>query len=292
MIENTAGTVPIRQLSTAQREGAAQGSMLDVEFSEQTDVGKVRKQNEDFHGHFAPANPAQARSHGWLFVLADGVGGQQHGEVASRTAVECMLEGFRESRAGESHTELLPRLAQQANLRVYEAGRAATPGGAPMSTTVVACALRHDRTVVAHVGDSRCFLIRRGRATLLTRDHTVANEHVRLGLISAQEAAQSPNRHLLVRSLGNDLFVKVDVTVRQVVPGDVLLLCCDGLHGAVDAADMARITTQHRDLRDAAQQLVALANDRDGSDNISVQLIRVRGVERVGIYRGRPYKLR
>ena len=161
-----------------------------------------------------------------------------------------------------------------------------------MATTMVACALRHDRAVIAHVGDSRCYLIRRGRATLLTRDHTVANEHVRLGLISADELAQSPNRHMLLRSLGNDLFVNVDVNQTQVVPGDVLLLCCDGLHGALEAADMARIVTQHRDLYDAAQQLVALANERDGSDNISVQLVRIKSVERVGMYRGRPYKLR
>jgi protein phosphatase len=206
--------------------------------------------------------------------------------------VDCVVEGFRASRPGEPHTELLPRLAEKANLKVYEAGRAAAPGGARMATTLVACALRHDRAVIAHVGDSRCYLIRRNRATQLTRDHTVANEHVRMGLISAGESAQSSSRHMLLRSLGNDLFVNVDVNQTQVVPGDVLLLCCDGLHGALEATDMARLVTQHRDLHEAAQQLVALANERDGSDNISVQLIRIKSVERVGMYRGRPYKLR
>ena len=292
MIENTTGIFPIRQVPLTPGERAAQASMLDLDFSEQTDVGKARDQNEDAHGHVAPANPAQARSHGWLFVLADGVGGHERGEVASRLAVDCLLEGFRESRAGEPHTTLLPRLAEKANLRVYEAGRAAAPGGARMATTLVACGLRHDRAVIAHVGDSRCYLIRRGRATQLTRDHTVANEHLRMGLISAGESSQSSNRHLLLRSLGNDLFVNVDVNQTQVVPGDVLLLCCDGLHGAVEASDMARIITPNRDLQEAAQQLVALANERDGSDNISVQVVRIKGVERVGMYRGRPYKLR
>ena len=280
------------QASLTPGERAAQASMLDLDFSEHTDVGKVREQNEDSHGHVAPANPAQARSHGWLFVLADGVGGHARGEVASRIAVECLLEGFRESRAGEPHTTLLPRLAEKANLRVYEAGHAAGPGGVRMATTLVACALRHDRAVIAHVGDSRCYLIRRGRATLLTRDHTVANEHLRMGLISAGESSRSSNRHLLLRSLGNDLFVNVDIHQTQVVPGDVLLLCCDGLHGTVEAADMARIVTQNRDLREAAQRLVALANERDGGDNITVQVVRIKGVERVGMYRGRPYKLR
>ena len=292
MIESTAGTFLAPQESITIGERGVKASMLDVEFSEHTDVGKVRDNNEDSHGHVAPANPAQARSHGWLFVLADGVGGHERGEVASRLAVDCLLKGFRESRAGEPHTTLLPRLAEQANLRVYEAGRAAAPGGARMATTLVACALRHDRAVIAHVGDSRCYLIRRGRATSLTHDHTVANEHLRMGLISAGESSQSSSRHLLLRSLGNDLFVNVEVDQTQVVPGDVLVLCCDGLHGPLEAADMARIVTQNRDLQEAAQQLVALANERDGSDNISVQVVRIKGVERVGMYRGRPYKLR
>ena len=292
MIENTAGIFPVRQVSLNPGERAAQVSMLDIDFGEHSDIGKVRDTNEDSHGYVAPANPAQARSQGWLFVLADGVGGHERGEVASRIAVDTLVEGFRESRAGEPHTTLLPQLTAKANLKVYEAGRNAAPGGARMATTLVACALRHDRAVVAHVGDSRCYLIRRGRATQLTRDHTVASEHVRLGLISAEELAQSPNRHRLLRSVGNDLFVNVDINQTQVVPGDVLLLCCDGLHGALEAADMARVVTEHQDLNDAAHQLVALANQRDGSDNISVQLIRVKSVERVGMYRGRPYKLR
>ena len=292
MIENTAGIFPVRQVSLTSVERAAQASMLDIDFGEHSDIGKVRDTNEDSHGHVAPANPAQARSHGWFFVLADGVGGHERGEVASRLAVECVVEGFRDSRANEPHTTLLPKLVEKANLKVYEAGRSAAPGGAHMATTIVACALRHDRAVVAHVGDSRCYLIRRNRATLLTRDHTLANEHVRLGLISAEESAQSPNRHRLLRSLGHDLFVNVDVNQTQVVPGDVLLLCCDGMHGALEDSDMARVVTHNRDLNEAAQQLVALANERDGSDNISVQLIRIKSVERVGMYRGRPYKLR
>ena len=292
MIENMAETTPVNRAPSFEGERHTPGSMLEVDFSELTDPGKVRDQNEDFHGHFAPANPAQARSHGWLFVLADGVGGHVRGEVASRTAVACMLAGFREARAGAPHDTLLERLTQQANLRVYEAGRTAAPGGVRMATTVVACALRYDRAVIAHVGDSRCYLIRRGSAYLLTRDHTVANEHLRLGLISSGEAAQTSNRHMLLRSLGHELIANVDIHHAQVVPGDALLLCCDGLHGAVEAEDMARIVTQNRDVREATRQLVALANERDGSDNISVQVIRIRGVERVGMYRGRPYKLR
>ena len=107
------------------------------------------------------------------------------------------------------------------------------PGRTRMATTIVACALRFDRAVVAHVGDSRCYLIRHGRATLLTRDHTVVNEQVRLGILSAREAAEADTRHLLSRSLGTDLFVNVEITDIRCMPDDILLLCSDGLHGAV-----------------------------------------------------------
>src|ERR1019366_4455194 len=226
MIENTVGIFPAPHVSANPGERAAQASMLDIDFGEHSDIGKVRDTNEDSHGHVAPSNPAQARSHGWFFVLADGAGGHERGEVASHLAVESVVEGFRASRASEPHTALLPRLVEKANLEVYEAGRSAAPGGAHMATTMVAC------------------------------------------------------------SLGHDLFVNVDVNQTQVVPGDVLLLCCDGMHGALEESDMARIVTQNRDLNEAAQQLVALANERDGSDNISVQLIRIKSVERVGMYRG------
>jgi|SRR5690348_5423887 len=268
-----------------------QSSMLDLEFAQLSDPGRVRKQNEDYLGHVAPASPDQVHSHGWLFALADGVGGHELGEVASRTAVESVVEGFRTAAGGDLHTSLLPRLVQSANNKVLEAGLKSAQGGAAMATTIVLCALRFDRAVLAHVGDSRCYLIRGGVARTLTQDHTVANEQVRLGVISAREAAEAPARHVLSRSLGNDLFVNVEVSDHQMQAGDMLLLCSDGFHGAVPDHELVRIVERASDLKSAAQDLVACANERDGSDNISIQLIRIRGVERVGMYRGRPYKL-
>ena len=266
--------------------------MLELEFAQLSDPGLVRGHNEDFFGHVAPGTPEQARSHGWLFALADGVGGQDLGEVASRTAVESMLEGFRGAAPAEPHSAVLPRLVQAANTRVYETGRSAGPGGVRMATTIVACALRFDRVNVAHVGDSRCYLIRRGSAYALTRDHTVVNDQVRIGVLSAKEAARSEARHVLSRSLGNDLFVNVDTSEHQILPEDVLLLCSDGLHGALPADELAGVVARTPGLSAAAQCLVELANERDGSDNVTVQLIRIRSVERIGMYRGRPYKLR
>ncbi len=266
--------------------------MLELEFAQLSDPGRVRNHNEDFIGYALPGTPEQMRSHGWLFALADGVGGQDLGEVASRTAVESLLTGFRSARAGEPHLPLLTRLVQAANTKVYEAGKSARPGGAPMATTLVACALRFDRLTVAHVGDSRCYLLRRGQAHQLTRDHTLVAEQVRLGIISSGDALKAETRHLLNRSVGNDLFVSADTSDHYVFAGDVVVLCSDGLHGPIRPDEIARVTSESVSLPAAAGQLVELANQRDGADNVSVQLVRVRATERMGMYRGRPYKLR
>jgi PPM family protein phosphatase len=253
---------------------SAESPFMDVEFAELSDIGRVRQGNEDCSGHVVPAAPEDVRARGYLFALADGVGGHDLGEVASRTAIESVLEGFRGATAGEPHGALLTRLVRTANTRVIDAGHA-TAGSAPMATTIVAC----------------CYLIRRGQPNLLTRDHTVANEHVRLKILSKAEAAQAETRHMLSRSLGHDLMVNVEVSEHQVFAGDVLLLCTDGLHGSVEPSEMAAVAGQGADLSTAAKRLVEVANQRDGSDNISLQLIRVRSVERVGMYRGRPYRL-
>jgi len=266
--------------------------MLDVEFAQLSDFGKSRGHNEDYLGYAAPETADQARTHGWLFALADGVGGHDDGEVASRAAVEHLTKGFREAPKNEALGGLLTRLVQAANVCVYETGKRASAGGTNMATTMVACALRYDRAAVAHAGDSRCYLIREGCATLLTRDHTVANEQLKLGILSAKEFVNSPNRHVLVRSLGNDLFLNVDLAELQVLPGDVLVMCSDGLHNSVEGSEMAAVTGYGAALDKAAGRLIELANHRDGNDNISVSLIRIRDVERVGMYRGRPYKLR
>ena len=270
---------------------SASPPMLDLEFAQLTDPGRARKQNEDYLGSVIPDTRSAASSRGWLFALADGVGGHDGGEVASRLAIEHVCDGFRASADWESHRALLPRLVQKANAVVLDAGITRKRPGAAMATTLVACALRSDRAVVCHVGDSRCYLVRRGHAELLTRDHTVANEQIRLGLLSKREAADSPMRHMLTRSLGGDLFVASDLTEIQVLPGDILVLCSDGLHGAVPQAEIELLISDNHDLNVTSQELVAAANQRDGSDNVSVQLIRVRNVERVGMYRGRPYKL-
>jgi protein phosphatase len=259
--------------------------MLEIEFAELSDCGPVREHNEDFVGHSLPSNPEQTRSRGYVFTLADGVGGQDRGEVASQLTVETVLAEFGKAAPGENSSALLTRAIQAANTKVYGEGHGA------IASTVVACALRFDRATIAHVGDSRCYLIRHGRLQLLTRDHTVVNEQVRLGLFTEQEAQRAATRNVLSRSIGVNMFVSPEVNEHTVRAGDLLLLCSDGLHGAVAGEKIARIATSGGGLKEATKQLIAIANASDGGDNVSVQLIRVQSVEAVGMYRGRPYRL-
>ena len=160
-----------------------------------------------------------------------------------------------------------------------------------MATTVVACALRHDQAFSAHVGDSRCYQIRDGNSNLLTRDHTWVTEQRKLGLLTAAEAARSEKRHVLTRSLGPELFVTVDSFSVSVKPGDVLVLCTDGLYGAMYPEDIVRIASQNKDPNAIARELVSYSVEVDGSDNATAQVIQVRSTERMGMYRGRLYAL-
>jgi PPM family protein phosphatase len=263
--------------------------MLDLEFAELSHPGLAREHNEDCLGHVLPSG--QAESHGWLFALADGVGGQEKGEEASRLAIETMVTGFRKIPKGIMHVSLLPRLVQQANESVYDAGHASSKRGSTMGTTLVACALRFDSAVISHVGDSRCYLFRNGSGSSLTHDHTMANEQLRLGILPQSDAAESNGRHVLTRCLGTEMFVAADTITVNVLPGDVLMLCSDGLHGYVADAAIQRIIAANTDLNAAAKAMIAAANEAGGHDNVSVQLIRIRSIQRMGLYRGRPYRL-
>jgi protein phosphatase len=265
--------------------------MLDVQFGQVSDFGKVRTNNEDSMGSFVPASRQQARSHGFLFVVADGVGGMDLGEVASAKAVATITEGFAKAPAGSMLISLLPRLIQQANAAVHDCTVQPEYRGKNMATTLVACALRHDQAIVSHVGDSRCYLVRDGKARQITQDHTWVNEQRKMGLISTSEISNSDSRHVLIRSLGPEMFVAPDTTAVNILAGDVLVLCTDGLHDETSEEDIARIVSQKKTADELARELVAHAVEVDGGDNTTAQVIRVRSVEQVGMYRGRTYRL-
>jgi protein phosphatase len=237
--------------------------MLEVEFGQASDFGKVRTNNEDAMGVFIPSSRQQTSSHGYLFAVADGVGGLDLGEVASSTAISVLTEGFSKAQSGSLLAALMPRLVQHANAAVHDCTLAPEYRGKRMATTLVACALRHNQAVVSHVGDSRCYLVRNGQARQMTQDHTWVNEQRKLGILSAGEIAQSASRHVLIRSLGPEMS---------------------------DQA-IAHIVSQNKGIEEIARELVARAVEVDGGDNTTAQVIRVKSVEQVGMYRGRPYRL-
>jgi protein phosphatase len=269
----------------------AAAPMLEVQFGQASDFGKIRTNNEDAMGSFIPASRQQARTHGYLFAVADGVGGMDLGEVASATAVSVLTEEFAKAQAGTMLISLLPRLIQHANAAVHDCTLSPEYRGKKMATTLVACALRYDQAIVSHVGDSRCYLVRQGKAKQITQDHTWVNEQRKMGILSASEVAESESRHILIRSLGPEMFVSPDTTALSLQAGDVLVLCSDGLHDELREKAIAQIVSQNKNIDEIARELVARAVEIDGNDNTTAQVIRVRSVEQVGMYRGRPYRL-
>jgi PPM family protein phosphatase len=265
--------------------------MLDVVFGQSSDPGKIRTNNEDAMGSFIPNSRHQARSHGYLFVVADGVGGLDLGEIASSTAVSVLVQEFEKAQGGAMLISLLPRLVQHANAAVHDRTLAAEFRGKKMATTAVACALRHDQAIISHVGDSRCYLVRKGIAKQITQDHTWVNEQRKMGVISASDMATSDSRHVLIRSLGPEMFVSPDTTALTIQAGDVLVLCSDGLHDEMPESLLASIVSQNKPIDEIAGELVSRAVEIDGNDNTTAQVIRIRSVEQVGMYRGRPYRL-
>ena len=245
-----------------------------VTFAHLTDIGRVRARNEDFLGAFEPDDPEILRSRGRLFVVADGMGGLARGDVASRLAVETLRDAYYEAERSAPLPESLRASVQIANEAVYRESRVAA-GEVPMGTTLTALVIRDHDGFLAHVGDSRAFLIRGRQIRQLTEDHSLVAELVRSGALSATEADNHPSAHVILRALG----LAQDVTIEVQGPlalrsGDTLVLCTDGLTRPVKPHEIQRLAAI-RPLRRACERLVSLANERGGPDNITLQLIRL-----------------
>lgn len=229
-----------------------------------TDVGRVRKGNEDSHLLQAP-----------LFVVADGMGGAQAGEVASQIAVDAFKRPLDESLAPE------PRLAgvvRSANKEIFLKSHS-DESFKGMGTTLTAMLLGDDAITIAHVGDSRAYRLRDGELERLTRDHSLVGEMVRRGAISEAEAEVHPQRSILTRALGPEDIVDVDTLSHAVRSGDIYLICSDGLTGMVDEATIAEEMGSGASMREVAERLIRRANENGGIDNITVVAFRLGGGE-------------
>ncbi len=235
-----------------------------------SDVGRVRTHNEDCCGEFV----SNSGSH--LLVVADGMGGHQAGETASRLAVETIGKVFADSR--EPPERMLREALDSANERVFRMSTT-DPNLRGMGTTAVALLIGADQTGwVAHVGDSRAYRCRGQQIEALTHDHSVVAELERRGLLTAEEAAVHPRRNEILRSVGVRADVEIDVSPIEVRPGDAYLLCSDGLSGLLGEREIADIVTG-RTPPEAARLLVETANERGGHDNVTVQIASISSGE-------------
>jgi serine/threonine protein phosphatase PrpC len=242
---------------------------------QRSDQGRVRARNEDAVGGPPPSlDPNLAEQKGYLYAVADGMGGEAGGQQASTLAIQTLLAEY--YRDPEPDVGLsLWRAVQAANQSVYRKART-TPALARMGTTMTAIVVRGEELVVAHVGDSRAYLIRNDGIRQLTRDHTWVADAIRAGTISPEEARTHPNRHILNRALGSEPQVEIDVGREKLQPGDRVLLCSDGLTGLVGDNEMLQHVQRLGPLR-APDALVDLANDRGGYDNITAVVVSVPG---------------
>jgi serine/threonine protein phosphatase PrpC len=230
-----------------------------------TDTGLQRRANED---------SLLARSP--LFVVADGMGGAQAGEVASRLAVESFHDGLGDPASPE---ERLAVNARAANARIHELSQS-NAEHAGMGTTLTAVYVGPEEVAIAHVGDSRAYCLRAGELLRLTDDHSLVDELIREGRLTPEEAEEHPQRSIITRALGPEETVEVDTRSFRARDGDVYLLCSDGLTSMVPESRLAEVLNAHRRLRDAGEALIAEANRAGGRDNITVILLRL---EEIGV---------
>jgi serine/threonine protein phosphatase PrpC len=232
-----------------------------------TDTGLQRRANEDSMLVRSP-----------LFVVADGMGGAQAGEVASRLAVDTFKGGL--SDGSDPEASLLAQV-EQANAHINELSHANIEH-AGMGTTITAVYLGEQDVVVAHVGDSRAYCLREGELLRLTEDHSLVDELIRQGKLTPEEAEEHPQRSVITRALGPEASVEVDVRTFRARPGDVYLVCSDGLTTMLAEEELLGVLVSNPTLRDAGEQLIAAANAAGGKDNITVVLLRVEEAPSAG----------
>ena len=251
---------------------------MKITYQGTTDVGKKRKGNEDSLFINAEQN---------LFVVADGMGGHAAGEVASKVAVDAINEFVVLTSGDEEITwpfgldenisydgNRLKTAIRFANRKVLEATREKSEYEG-MATTVAAVLVDGTSANLGHVGDSRVYLVRNGKIDQLTSDHSWVNEQIQSGVISSDQARSHPLRNVVTRALGGKPDLQVDMQVHKIEPGDLLLLCSDGLTTMIPDEDIARVVGEAAgDVEKGARALVAAANARGGEDNITVLLLR------------------
>jgi serine/threonine protein phosphatase PrpC len=245
-----------------------QGAVASWTVGARSETGYVRKENEDRMSRVRFCD-------GYAYIVSDGMGGHNAGAKAAETTVRTLEEHLSTMRGGAAIDETLKEAFAAANANVFQLGHAGDAEIAGMGATAVVCVTTQSSALVAHIGDSRAYLHRRRRLTRLTRDHTRAQDMVDAGVLTADEADHHPDANILSKAIGHLESVKVDIgTWLQLRAGDEILLCSDGLCGEADDVEIEEVLRHDESPQNLADRLIALALDRGGSDNVTVQLIR------------------
>jgi len=250
------------------------GAVLDVRGC--SDKGCVRPNNEDFYGYFIPDEEGVRMKWGSLFAIADGVGGMHAGEVASAEAVNVLLQEFYFG----SHSDRIPDRLKDAYgftaLHVYDVAQS-TPSCSNMMCTLTALLIRQEKFYISHVGDSKAFLLRGGELIQLTKDHSIVGKLVRLGMITPEEARTHPNKHVILRAIGERPIMPADFYWGNVCRGDVFSLTTDGILEHFTQEEIKAFLTAKRHLSEGPEALINMANERGGEDNMTVITIDTSG---------------
>ena len=232
-----------------------------------SDVGTTRPDNEDSCGHFIE-NPDSV-----VFAVADGVGGYEGGEIASRMAIDILLEAYRESPPAWGAAKRLYRAITSANIGIHD--KALTvPELSRMATTMTAVAVEKGILSAVHIGDCRLHLVRHSQISVVTKDHTMVADRVRMGMMTAERAKTHPERGMLLRSLGRELIASIDRITLPLMERDRLILCSDGLYNTLDDKELESLS-RDVDAETACHTLIDTANNRGTADNLTCAVFRM-----------------
>ena len=246
-----------------------------VELASLTDVGCQRENNEDSYGYWEAANDTDFAASGRLAIVADGMGGHEGGQIASRLAVEAFAKAYAGASDSDPQKRLLTALTV-AHRRIQQRAKQ-DPQLSSMGTTCTAVALIDSRLYFVHVGDSRLYLLREGKLQILSRDHTLIARLLEKGLVRPDQAQDHPQKHVLTSALGvSDDEIEIDAPPEPLLlhKGDVLMICTDGLWGQMESGEIKQaLASESPDA--ACRFLVHLAKERGGPDNITLQVLRI-----------------
>ena len=247
-------------------------TLSEIEASGLSEVGHVREENQDA---IRLAEPHRSGSDGLLYALADGMGGYAHGGVASSLALQTFFETFYDERTPMA-SKRLRRGIESANLAVYQAAQ--RMGVGRMGTTLTGLALFGNMLHIAHVGDSRAYLIRDGRTTCLTNDHTMVGDLVRMKVLSPDKVRTHAQRSVLNKALGLALFVHPEITELPLRANDRLIVCSDGIWAAIEDQEFGQVAMAARSPQELCRELVDLALARESDDNVSAIALHIRHI--------------